>query len=341
MKATQCRQRQLVLELTEQCNNSCLHCYNFWRGSGSKIPPKQVLSRLQIKKLIQKVRLDAPIINIALSGGEPMLRKDIAEIVCDIVECNLSPLVITNGVLLNEKNLKKFPVNTAFEITLFSAYAKIHNQIAGNNVFDIVLNNLSRINKRGSKFFLAFVVTKKNAGEIKKTIELAIALGAGGALINRINLSKNSMSFASEIVPSVNELHDCLYEADKLAGQYSFPISISVPIPPCLINPDEFPNLHFGWCPRGNQNSYYTIGTTGLLRSCNHSSIILGDLFTQTYDEIVNSYAAKKFWSTIPEFCIQCNHPLKNVCSGGCPAAAYECYGTNSRIDPFVEFSVK
>jgi radical SAM protein with 4Fe4S-binding SPASM domain len=333
---TRCRQEVVVLELTKQCNNSCLHCYNFWREGRNQTQIKHELSRFQIRKLIQRIRLDTPLRNVALSGGEPLLRRDISQIVGDLYECGLNSVVITNGALLNEKNLRNFPSDTAFEITLFSAHSKIHNQIAGNKIFDQVLENICHIKKRGYKLFFAIVVTRKNISDLRKTIELGIALGAEGFLLNRINLSRYVIPFAHKIVPSIASLYNCLYEADQSVKQYGIPISISVPIPPCLINPGDFPHLHFGWCPRGNKKSYYTIGTTGLLRPCNHSSIILGNLFTQSYAELVNGKIAKKFWSTIPKICSECNHPLKNQCLGGCPAAAYECLGSNEYIDPFV-----
>jgi radical SAM protein with 4Fe4S-binding SPASM domain len=114
---------------------------------------------------------------------------------------------------------------------------------------------------------------------------------------------------------------------------------VSVPIPPCVIDPADFTHLHFGWCPRGRRGAYYTVGCTGLLRPCNHSSRVLGDLRRHSFAEIVSQPRTREFWRPVPPECLECDHPLKGSCLGGCPAAADECYGTRQRVDPFVACS--
>jgi radical SAM protein with 4Fe4S-binding SPASM domain len=316
-----------------------MHCYNYWRERKISTKKNNDLSRIQIKKLVSKIKRDTPLEQVTLSGGEPMLRKDISYIVSDFNEMGLNSVVITNGTLLTENNLQKFPSGTLFEVTLFSADSQVHNQIAGNKVFEKILVGLSCLRKKKHKFVLAIVITKNNAYDVRRTIELGIALGAEGILLNRVNLSRRAFPFVKELVPPVNLLHQSLFEANQAAQHYGVSISVSVPIPPCLIDPSEFSYLHFGWCPRGNKDAYYTVGPTGELRPCNHSSIILGSLFNKGFAELVQGPTAQKFWTTIPKICSECHYALKKFCRGGCPAAAYECYGSAEHIDPFVEMA--
>lgn len=331
--------KRLVVEVTEGCNNACLHCYNYWRSGRRSRGGRPALSRKEIRSVIRKVKRDAPLLQVAVSGGEPLLRKDLPEIVCDLRDEGLSSVVITNGALLSESNLGRFPVGSIFEVTLFSYKAKLHNRIAGRPVFDQVMENLVRIEKHKCKFVLACVINKMNARDVQRTIELGLALGANAVLFNRINLSRHVLPLAAELVPSASALREALQAADEASAKYGIMIAVSVPIPPCLVDSREFPHLHFGWCPRGSSEAYYTIGCTGLVRPCNHSSVVLGDMRSESFSEIVSGKKACEFWAPIPRECRACTHPLKDSCRGGCPAAADECYGTRERMDPIVEFA--
>ncbi len=334
-----CPFRHIVIEVTERCNNACLHCYNFWRkgtGHGGAHPE---LQRREIRALVERIRCDAPITHVALSGGEPLLRPDLPEIVGDLVGMGLGAVVITNGSLLGEARLRRFPAETTFEIALLGADGELHDQHAGREVFEQVLENLVRLRRRGHRFVLTYVVTSRNWQDVRGTIELGVALGAEAVLLNRLNLSRRVYASTPHLVPSRAQLRGSLRDAEALAKHDGIPIVVSVPVPPCVADPLEYPHLKFGWCPRGNRHAYYTIGCTGLVRPCNHSSAVLGDLRRQAFAEIVRSRAAREFWSAVPEECRQCSHPLKGRCRGGCPAAADECFGTRTRVDPIIELA--
>jgi pyrroloquinoline quinone biosynthesis protein E len=280
----------------------------------------------------------APLEFVGLSGGEPLLRNDVSQIARDIVNQGLGVVVITNGRLLTGDSVKRFPEATVFELTLFSADEQLHDRMAGTRgSFRKVLSAAAAINKNGRSLSVAIVVTKDNVNNIKSTIELAIAIGAGSILFNRVNLSRSNMQSARILTPSKRELENALGDADAASLKYNISIVISVPIPPCIIEISKYGNLHFGWCPRGGAESYYTIGYDGNVRPCNHSSKILGDLKTRSFEDIVESGSAKNFWRNIPDECKSCTMDSASKCLGGCPAASQECYGTTSHIDPFVD----
>lgn len=338
---TACQIKRVVVEVTEDCNNACIHCYNYWRQKRTPVASEGELSRADILDLIRKVRRDAPLSQVALSGGEPMLREDLPDIVGDLADEGLSSVVITNGTLVSESSLRRFPEGSIFEITLFSADAKLHNRIAGRPVFHQIIEGMVCIQKHRCRSTLACVITKLNAHDVRRTIELGIALGVDAVLFNRINLSSHVLPMADKLVPSATMLRESLDKAEEAAIKYGVVIAVSVPIPPCVVDPTAYSHLHFGWCPRGNKDAYYTIGCTGLLRPCNHSSVILGDLRTQSFSDIVLGQKAKEFWAPVPRECLACEHPLKQLCRGGCPAAADECYNTRDRMDPIVDLANK
>ncbi len=328
----------VCLEITEQCQNSCIHCYNYWRYDKPK--KDKPLETNEILNIVEKIRQETALTHIAISGGEPLLRKEFTKIVKSLIDKGFKVVVITNGVLLTKQLLNKLPAGINYEITLFSHEEQKHNFIAGNKVFDTVINNIFEVEKHKSFFTMAFVATELNALDIYKTAELGLALGAKGIMFNRMNMAKRTRPKSPEnIVPKPATIYKSLTLLEELVNKYKISAFSSVPIPPCFVDVLKFPSIHFGWCPRGGKDAYYTISTHGFLRPCNHSSLLLGDLKKNTYSDLVKSDLSTNFWNyELPE-CLTCTHPLKDVCKGGCIAAAYEYNGFQYKRDPICDLA--
>ena len=329
---------RIVVEVTEACQHSCLHCYNYWREERGPVRSGDTLTRSGIREIVRKVKRDAPIKEVGLSGGEPLLRDDLPEIVGDLVDEGLGVVVITNGFLLTDRRVARFPEGTIFETTLFSTDARLHDRIAGRSgAFRKVLAGAVCIQRHRCRLAVAVVVNRLNAHDVGRTMELGIALGADAILFNRINLGRLTLPVADQLVPTVSQMKEALEAAQTVVRNYKAMVGVSVPIPPCVVDPAPYNELHFGWCPRGGEGAYYTISHNGLLRPCNHSSVVLGDLRSRGFLEIVNNKKTKQFWKPIPPKCLPCKHPLASLCRGGCPAASHECYGTRNRWDPIID----
>ena len=328
--------RHLIVELTNACNHRCSHCYGQGRLSTRREERAPTLSRTAIREVVARVHRDTSLEHVALSGGEPSLRDDLPGIVSDLTDDGLGVVVITNGSRLASAPLDRFPRGTVFGVTLFSSEARTHNRMAGRASFLEVMKGLSRLERSGHHLAVTIVVARANAHELGRTIRLALAAGAGAVLVNRVNLTRHTLPDANHLVPSISMLREAMHQADDVAERYDAGIAVSVPMPPCLVDPDDFPHLQFCWCPRGSSDSYYAVGPQGWLRPCNHSSRVLGDLLQKDFGDIVTSRRTRAFWATMPAACQACTHPLAKHCLGGCPAAADESLGTRRRMDPFI-----
>ena len=329
---------RIVVEVTEACQHACLHCYNYWRQDRAPVNSPDTLTRFEIRDLVRKVKRDAPIKEVALSGGEPLLREDLSEIVADLVDDGLGVVVITNGVLLTDERVARFPQGTIFEVTLFSTNARLHDRIAGRQgAFQKALASAVCVQRHRCRLALATVLSRLNAHDLRRTMELGIALGADAILLNRVNLSRLTFPIAHRIVPTRRQLKEALEAAQTVVRDYQATVAVSVPVPPCVVDPEPYKDLHFGWCPRGGKDAYYTISHNGLLRPCNHASVVLGDLRRQGFSEIVSSEYTRQFWEPIPLACRECRHPHADLCRGGCPAASHECYGNRDHWDPIID----
>jgi len=330
--------RTIVLELTENCPQCCVHCYNYWREHRAKTVTPATLGRGQIRDLVRRFKGESQLEQVAISGGEPLLRSDLTGILADIANEGLTPVVITSGALLTPTRVKRLPRDTILEITLFTADAALHDRIVGRKgSLRRVIEGVARAREHGCHIVASVVVSSLNAHDVHRALELGIALGAEGFLLNRMNISKATMPTAAWLAPTRVQLKQMLSDAEACASEYDLAIAVSVPIPPCVVDPSAYPHLHFGWCPRGGDEAYYTVGHDGQLRPCNHSSVILGDATRQSFAELTQSAAAREFWAPVPPACASCEHPLRDLCRGGCPAASDECYGSRERWDPIID----
>lgn len=330
----------VVLEVTEACPHACLHCYNFWRENRAPLASLDTLNRKEIRHLIRRIKAETPLRNVGISGGEPLLRRDLPGIVTDLVEDDLAVVVITSGALLTRQRAARFPKETVFEITLFSAGAALHDRIAGRaGAFRRVVDGAVCAWGRGCRLGVSVVVNRLNAHDVFAALEFGVALGANAFLLNRMNFTRLTLPRAGELAPTPAQLKLALDAAEEFATEFQTTVAVSVPIPPCVVDLTPYRRLFFGWCARGQADAYYTISHNGLLRPCNHSSVILGDLRQRSFRELVHSRKAAAFWAPVPPACRDCRYPDHELCRGGCPAASDECYGTRRRWDPIVDLA--
>ncbi|MHC4643106.1 MAG: SPASM domain-containing protein, partial [Planctomycetota bacterium] len=138
-------------------------------------------------------------------------------------------------------------------------------------------------------------------------------------------------------MPSVDQVRDGLVVSEEYCRNYGIGIGASIAIPPCLIDPKDYPHVGFGFCAAGTERAYYTIDPVGNVRPCNHTSTIIGNLFEMPLKEIVESEKLMSFRQARPTFCAGCD--LEEECLGGCKAAAEACYGSLDVCEPFLELN--
>jgi radical SAM protein with 4Fe4S-binding SPASM domain len=182
-----------------------------------------------------------------------------------------------------------------------------------------------------------FVLTRLNLPDLPEAIKLACAFGARGLMLNRFNPGGRGRLHVAELLPTPDEVRQALGAADAAAAALRFPISCSIPIQPCLVDTRAFPHLTYGFCAAGTDRAYYTLDPLGNLRPCNHTPTILGNLFDHSFAELIATHRMAKFAAAAPPSCDPCS--LRQVCQGGCKAAAQVCYGSITAEDPLLALS--
>ena len=94
----------LAVNLTRRCNLACDHCYMDARTREQGGP--QELSTTEVRNLLGQVASRSDETMVVLTGGEPLMRRDLEELVAHGSAKGLSMVVGTNGVMLTEKRVK-------------------------------------------------------------------------------------------------------------------------------------------------------------------------------------------------------------------------------------------
>lgn len=324
--------RNVAFEVTQDCNQDCAFCYNVWK-CGSY--PRGALDTPRTLDLLDRIIRGYRPRLITFTGGEPLLRPDLAQLIRHLPK-RIGCTLISNGTLMNDAIAAELADAgvTTFEFTLLAADRETHNSLVRRESFDQLIEAIASVRAVGGAVATTFVATSANIGQWEETLELNVALGVTGILFNRLNVGGTAVADATRLMPSLADLDRALRIADAAVEKYGISISCGVPVPPCALNRAPYPNVHFGDCPVGTARAYPTVDPLGNVRPCNHSPLILGNLFDADFRSILASDAVRTYAATLPSECKDCEHA--RTCRGGCRAAAEVC-GDSRNIDPFID----
>ena len=334
------RLQTLIFEVTQRCNHACLHCYNVWHPDAQCRPsayPRGELDTAQTLALLNKALDETRCDHVTLTGGEPLLRGDLPQILDVLREREVRTTIISNGRLLTEPTVVDLLDRGVglFELPLLSRRRQVHDYLSGSSgAFDAVLAAMAHIRYHRGQFVAVFVATRLNIPDLYETIKLAFAFGSRGMMLNRFNVGGRGRAHLAELLPTAEEMRQALTVANAAAAEFSFPVSCSIALQPCLIDLDAYPNLHFGFCAAGTERAYYTLDSLGNLRPCNHTLTILGNLLEERFADLIAPQRIAPFMEAVPVFCDPC--ASRDTCQGGCKAAAQVCYGSLSAEEPFL-----
>lgn len=168
------------IELTGRCNLKCHHCYN---SSGD-------FGRFDIKddawlSFFEKLNESYSFPTVNITGGEPMLRKDLLLKVLNIFS-NKNPYtrirIMTNGYYLDKTFLEYLSlINNPieFQISLDGADKAEHQAVRiVRNSWEKAINSCIMVVNSGYKLQIASTITTSNYDKIERLFKLAVLVGA-------------------------------------------------------------------------------------------------------------------------------------------------------------------
>jgi len=118
---------------------------------------------------------------IVITGGEPLLREDIFDIIKYIRNKKIACHVCSNGTLLDKIAVGKLRESglNSISVSLDSCYAEIHNKMRGAECFDSVIEGIKLLRRDapGIKVGINYVITKINFRGLYRMVYFAESLG--------------------------------------------------------------------------------------------------------------------------------------------------------------------
>ena len=163
----------IAWELTAACNLSCQYC----RASASHEPDQGELDTDEAKRFVESIAPRKPM--LILSGGEPLLRPDLFQIIRLAVSLGIRVSLASNGTLITPELAKEIADSgvSRVSISLDGADAAMHDLGRGQGSFKRSIKGIENLRGRVD-FQINFTVTRKNQSELIRIFDLAEKLGA-------------------------------------------------------------------------------------------------------------------------------------------------------------------
>lgn len=168
--------RLIAWEVTRACLLNCKHC----RAAAGKQAYAGELDTRECFALLDNIASFAKPI-IILTGGEPMLRRDIYEIAAHAHGLGLPVVMAPCGLLLDDESVQRIIRSgiRRISISLDGASASSHDAFRGfAGSFDGCMAGIAAARRAGLDFQINTTVSKHNLSELADILELAKSLGA-------------------------------------------------------------------------------------------------------------------------------------------------------------------
>ncbi|MHA2392102.1 MAG: radical SAM protein [Promethearchaeota archaeon] len=173
----------MTFAVTYQCQCKCIHC-----SAGMHIKRNiPELSTLEAKYVIdQSQNLGVSI--IAFTGGEPLLRDDIFELISYVDKKKAVPILFTNGLLLSDEVAEKLAKAGLYSIfvSIDSPDQKEHDDLRGrSNLFEVAIDGIKKMKSKGVFVGISSYATRSatERGMYKRLYSLAREIGVDNVIL--------------------------------------------------------------------------------------------------------------------------------------------------------------
>jgi radical SAM protein with 4Fe4S-binding SPASM domain len=162
--------RHLDLELTERCNNACLHCYINLPADDGEAARRELTTGQWQEILDQAADLGA--LSVRFTGGEPLLRPDFVEIYLYARRLGMKVMLFTNARLITPELadlLARVPPLKKVEVSVYGMRAASYEAVAcAPGAFAEFRRGVDLLEARRIPFVIKPVLLPPNRGEIKE-----------------------------------------------------------------------------------------------------------------------------------------------------------------------------
>ena len=304
--------------ITNKCNLNCLHC----RGMDKKEVDGRTILKIAEEILLLKPRW------IIIEGGEPLLRKELFEIIEIVHKSKIKIYLISNGMLFNENIAKRFAeLNVNLMISIDGADKKSYERIRRKASFEQLKKSVAIANDYGILDSCPITIGKHNQHQIDRLFKFAEEIGYSKITFLGLKPCKDYEKY----VLNAEEYEQVFFSVIENQRKYKMDIYFDEPFfKPFLKehNIDYSPNPENGIIvpdvSRCIFGEYMFIETNGDVKPCTFAPIVMGNAGRKSLGKIWNDMQNSELIKKIKDFggrespCRECKY-------------LYECGGCRSR----------
>jgi radical SAM protein with 4Fe4S-binding SPASM domain len=314
------------LEIAAACNLTCTHCF-----AGELPRRERALTLEELDRLFATLAAMGAF-RLGLTGGEPLLRRDLFEIIDLAADHGLHPCITTNALLMTEQIAREFGRRELvwLNVSLEGATDVTNDAVRGRGTFDRVLENLAML-ARHSRFTLAFTVMRSNLAEMEQCAELACRVGAQSAVFRPL-YPVGTARHHLELMPTFAEYSNALERLS--AASAGAQLCAIDPFGPQVRAEGQAVTHSNHGCGAGNQ--VCSISISGDVNPCSFlgSAFVAGNIRERPFPEIWhNSHGFARMRNRVPAAGQECG---SGEFCGGCRARALAFNGSVDAPDPWV-----
>jgi len=324
----------LLLELTYKCPLHCVFCYNptdFTR-TGPELKTEEWLRVLREARALGAVQL-------GLSGGEPLVRDDLEEIVGAAHDLGFYTNLITSGVGLNEARLQA--LKTAgldhIQLSFQDSTKEMNDFLSSTRTFELKSKVAALIKKYDYPMVLNVVLHRLNIDHVEEILKMAQSMGADYVELANTQYYGWAFKNRDRLLPSREQLQRAEETTKRFRAQSGQNMRIF------FVVPDYFERRPKP-CMNGLGSIFLTIAPDGCALPCHAARMLPGLDFPNVRDASIESiwYDSAGFNhfrgdSWMKEPCRSCPDKAKDF--GGCRCQAYLLTGDAANADPVCDLS--
>jgi pyrroloquinoline quinone biosynthesis protein E len=197
----------LVAELTHRCPLHCVYCSNpIELQSRSSELPTEVWSR------VFKEAAEAGVLQADFTGGEPLARPDIVDLVRSARAAGLYVSLITSGLPLDEAKLEALVQAGLdhFQLSFQGAGEETANDISGTKSHPQKLRVLQWLKRYRIGLTLNFVIHRRNIHELEEMLAIVAESGTGGVEFASVQYYGWAFANREKLLPTRQQLDYCV-----------------------------------------------------------------------------------------------------------------------------------
>ena len=314
--------------LTKMCNLRCPHCYmEAGRKAENELTTSECLSLIDDMRAVGTEML-------ILTGGEPLLRKDIYDIASYASSQGIWVVMGTNGVLITDQVAEKMVACgvKGVGISIDSLDPAVHNSFRGGpDAWEYSVRALDICRDHGLEVLVQTTVMEMNRAEIPQMIAFAKEKGAWsfnlyflvqtgrGQQLNDLSAEQTEM-ILDDLV-NVQDQYRPMLVRSKCAPHFKR-----------IAYEHSLGGLESGGCMAGTQ--YGRITPEGDVTPCPYMNVVAGNVREQDFADIWRNSPVLQQLRDLKQLKGRCGACEFNELCGGCRCRAFAAYGDYLQEDP-------